>query len=161
LDTLSEAGVDTLSGGEGGDILTGGAGNKSLVDQVAGWNPTKTTMSGGEQTASADESGLPVSSDILDRATQFQPVEIAGRQLTADELPALPEVSPLGGYASTNLAPITVTGNRNAVTDSGLPVDQNVGTSNASTELAPVTVSGTGDDNNINSNCTNIVSITY
>jgi hypothetical protein len=130
---------------------TGGLSNDALVNQVAGWNPTKTTMSGGEQTASADESGLPVSSDILDRATQFQPVEIAGKQLTADELPALPDVTPLGGYESTNLAPVTVTGNRNVVTDSGLPVDQNIGTSNASAELAPMTITGTrGDNNNIN-----------
>jgi len=130
---------------------TGGLSNDALVNQVAGWNPTKTTMSGGEQTASADESGLPVSSDILDRATKFQPVEIAGKQLTADELPALPDVTPLGGYESTNLAPVTVTGNRNVITDSGLPVDQNIGTSNASAELAPVTVTGTrGNNNNIN-----------
>ena len=48
-----------------------------------------------------------------------------------------------------SLAPVTVTGNRNLITDSGLPVNPNVGYHNPATELAPQTVTGTRGNNTI------------
>jgi hypothetical protein len=98
-----------------------------------------TTGGGGLDTLAEDTTESGAGEDIIEgapNATDLGTVEVSGKN------------EPEAGFDAWNppgldsLAPVTVTGKRNLITDSNLPVDANVGYHNPDTELSPVTVTG-------------------